>query len=549
MIKTMFHIISTSNPLTIILNILFLIYYIILIIKFRNKKLLYFMPLIISLIHLIIFVSGSAFLEILPAYKNIYIVAILIMISPLLSKKKLVNNISTTIIIITCAMLSLSSMNSTKITNFTRKSLSNSYISLCNYLEKNYIMNDWKKIDYKKIKNEGLKKVQEAEQNGNINKYYDALDDLTNEFHDGHMGISFYTENYSENQYLINKLKEYNDYGLSLVTLDDGATIAVDVEETLEIKNGDIITKWDGVPIEEAIKNVKIPMKTGVLENEKIVKTFFLAGIGDDTVSVSYIKDNEEVTINLNKIESEIPRALKSLSTFNHTHNNEKYNYKMLNDNIGYLRVGIEEIDTISDNIGYLTGNHKVAREKFRKSLQELRKNGMKKLIIDIRNNGGGYDEVSTALASLFTNEKIYAYSLGYRSNNKNISLVDRYILPDGEFSDIEVLVLTNMRCASAGDGMVLYLSKINNVKIAGLTSPEGINQETGGTIFMPKGIAINYPIGLVLDQNNNPNIDIDYTRKTRTPLDIKIPVDKEGILKLFNGEDYELEWAINYLK
>lgn len=151
-------------------------------------------------------------------------------------------------------------------------------------------------------------------------------------------------------------------------------------------------------------------------------------------------------------------------------------------------------------------------------------------------------------LASLFTKEKIYAFSLGYNSNNKNKSLVNHYILPDGEFSDIEVLVLTNMRCASAGDGMVSYLSKIDGITVAGLTNPKGINQETGGYVYMPKGVIINYPTGLVLGKDGNPNIDIDNTRISRNPVDIKIPLTKENALKIFNNEDYELEWAIDYL-
>ena len=65
----------------------------------------------------------------------------------------------------------------------------------------------------------------------------------------------------------------------------------------------------------------------------------------------------------------------------------------------------------------------------------------------------------------------------------------------------------------------------------------------------MPEGAVIMYPVGLILDQNGNPNIDIDDTRISRTPLDIKIPLNKEAALKIFNGIDYELEWAIEYLK
>ena len=551
MIKEIIHLLHTADILNLVLSTSFLIYYIVLIIiykKFKDKKtwnLLCFIPLVIAVMHLIIFTFGSAFLEILPNYLTIYVPAILISLMPLLTKKKIIYNIGKTITIILCIIAALIALDSLKITNYTRKSLSKAYIALCNKFEKEYIMKDWKKIDYKKLKEEGIVLIKEAEQTGDINKYYEAIDNFVKAHNDGHMGVDYKTSDY-----LLNKIKNFNDYGLSLITLDNGTTIAVNVEENLEIKEGDIITKWNNQKIEDAIKNVNPPLNAGVLENEKIIKTFYLAGTGEDTVEVTYINsNNEEKTVILNKLDSEFPRALKSYSTYMHSHNDNPYEYKMLNENTGYLKIGKEKTYAINDGIAYMTGNHKKAREKFRSSLQELREQGMTKLVIDTRNNGGGFDEVSTALASLFTKEKMYAFSLGHISNNKYIKETDHYVLPDGEFSDIEVLVLTNLRCASAGDGMILYLSRIDGITVAGLSNPAGINQETGGIVYMPEGVSITYPTGLILNQDGVPSIDITDERISRNPVDIKIPLDKESALKLFSGEDYELEWAIDYLK
>ena len=221
----------------------------------------------------------------------------------------------------------------------------------------------------------------------------------------------------------------------------------------------------------------------------------------------------------------------------------------MLNKNIGYLRVTAEETNFISDTIAYLTGDHITAREKFRKKLRELKDQGMTKLVIDIRNNSGGYEEVATALTSLFTKEKMYAFSLGVKKEAELKKVEDRYIKADGEFSNLEILVLTSMRCGSAGDGLSLYLSRLDNVTVAGITNPTGINQETGGYIYMPDNAYITFPVGLILDNDGKPNIDVDNTRISRNPVDIKIPLSKEAALKIFNGEDYELEWAINFLE
>lgn len=217
------------------------------------------------------------------------------------------------------------------------------------------------------------------------------------------MSLSFYNTDYS---YELENLMKFGDYGISLITLDNGDTIAVNTIEDIEIKDGDIITKWNGVPVDEAIDSVFLPITLGTtLENERIQKTFFLAGVGDDTAEVTYIgSDGTEATVILNRIDGNIPRVLKSFNLFTCSRN-EEYDYRMLSDNIGYLRVTSEETNELSDTIAYVTGNHTTAREMFRKDLRELKNQGMTKLVIDIRNNAGGYEEVATALTSLFTKE------------------------------------------------------------------------------------------------------------------------------------------------
>ena len=521
--------------------------------KAKVWKCLCLVPLAAAIIHFFVFSFGDAVLPLLEEYEFIYASAVLTALLPLFfikKSKKPVKIIGAVVIGVVCLLSLFFNIDSSESVNYSNKDLKSAYISLCDYFEENYIMNEWKKPDYEKIKADGLKLIDEAEKTGDITKYYEAVDEFTNSFYDGHMGISFY----DGNDYLITRIKQFNDYGLSLITLDDGTTIAVDVEDGLEIKNGDTVTKWNGVPIDQAIESVHVPMPEPVAENDRIDKAFWLACTGGESVEVSYINsDNEEKTLTLDKLDSEMPRALKARRLFWHN-TDEAYSYKMLNTNTGYMKITSEETDRFHDYFAYCTGNHNYAREIFRNDLRELKNQGMTKLVVDIRNNGGGHDEVATAFASLFTKEKMYAYSLGIRKNGEYIKTADRYVSADGEFSDIEVLVLTNMRCASAGDGMVLYLSRLDNVTVAGLSCPAGCNQESGGSIFMPKGIVVNFPVGLVLDEEANPNIDVDYSRQSRTPLDVKIPLTKEAALEIFNeenfdnGKDYELEWAIDFL-
>lgn len=555
MIGTLKHLLNSTDILTVIICATFFLYLLALVLSYRlfksNKKfikvwrVMCFAPLVVAIIHFVVFTSGSAMLQVLPAYISVYIQGLLCALLPLLTKKYKIFKYVALAFIIICLVFSIFPLYAQKTANFTRQSMSEAYVSLCDYLEENYVLSEWKKVDYEKLKNDGLELIEEAEKTGDKDKYYTALFNLVNSFHDGHAGISFYN---TENDYVIEKIKSFNDYGLSLMLLDDGSVIAVNVAENLETKNGDSIIKWDGIPVSEAIENVDLPIVEGTIENEKIQKTFYLAGVGDETVKVTYINSNgEENTEILKKIDSEYPTALKAFGTFTHSRNDE-YMCKILEDDIGYLRVTEEEIDVFSDTFSYLTGDHTVAREKFRKDLRKLKNQGMTKLIIDIRNNAGGFDEVSMALTSLFTDEKMYAFSLGVKDGETLKSVDDRYVIADGEFKDLEILVLTSMSCGSAGDGLVLYLSRLENVTVAGITNPSGINQETGGSVYMPENVIVSFPVGLILDENGNPNIDLDETRQSRTPVDVKIPLDRESALKIFNGEDYELNWAVEYL-
>ena len=557
------HLLYSQDNIKMTFCLVFIIWFIILLIvrkkvgnnpaKAKVWKCLCLVPLAAAIIHFFVFSFGDAVLPLLEEYEFIYASAVLTALLPLFfikKSKKPVKIIGAVVIGVVCLLSLFFNIDSSESVNYSNKDLKSAYISLCDYFEENYIMNEWKKPDYEKIKADGLKLIDEAEKTGDITKYYEAVDEFTNSFYDGHMSISFY----DGNDYLITRIKQFNDYGLSLITLDDGTTIAVDVDDGLEIKNGDTVTKWNGVPIDQAIESVHVPMPEPVAENDRIDKAFWLACTGGESVEVSYINsDNEEKTLTLDKLDSEMPRALKARRLFWHN-TDEAYSYKMLNTNTGYMKITSEETDRFHDYFAYCTGNHNYAREIFRNDLRELKNQGMTKLVVDIRNNGGGHDEVATAFASLFTKEKMYAYSLGIRKDNEYIKTADRYVSADGEFSDIEVLVLTNMRCASAGDGMVLYLSRLDNVTVAGLSCPAGCNQESGGSIFMPKGIVVNFPVGLVLDEEANPNIDVDYSRQSRTPLDVKIPLTKEAALEIFNeenfdnGKDYELEWAIDFL-
>ena len=175
----------------------------------------------------------------------------------------------------------------------------------------------------------------------------------------------------------------------------------------------------------------------------------------------------------------------------------------------------------------------------------------MEYLVIDIRNNGGGYDNVAGALASLFTDEKKYMCGFGYEDETGYHTTENNYIFPDGRYKDLPVVVLVNLTCGSAGDGMAKFLGECDNVTLMGITASAGVNQNNGGIMYLTKNISVYYPIALTLSSENVPLIDTDQTREGRIPLEAKIPMTKEFVLKTCDWnseEDPQLDYAADYL-
>ena len=102
--------------------------------------------------------------------------------------------------------------------------------------------------------------------------------------------------------------------------------------------------------------------------------------------------------------------------------------YKMLDDKVGYIR-----ITSFDENTG----------EEFTSALTEL--SGMKGLVIDLRNNGGGMLEPTLKIADSLLPEGLITY-FEYRNGEKT------EYKSDADYLDIPLAVLINGSSASASE-------------------------------------------------------------------------------------------------
>lgn len=521
------------------------------------------LPLLGGIVHFLIY-GTSAFFN----FFYLYILVLVPLINLLPGKKKVLvglkSAVSALASVAVCIVFLFDFLGAPIIHNFTRMSYTQSFRKMLQTMEKEYCLNSWKKIDYGFLLNEYLPKVEEAEKNKDEAAYAAVITEVTYRFFDSHVYVQMGEEVYEN----VMSRMAGNDYGFSMVKLDDGSVIAVLVEsencriyekpcDLKGIHDGTRIISWDGQDINEAISKVECIspfMQFPVKSNEDFFRPAFLAGKGGDTVEVTFIDDNgNEKKARLEKLGNYSDRLPGVFIEFLQLHNyNPNYLTYMIDDKCGYMLIRAEHYDTLKDNIAVLKeGYYPELTEFYAGKIEELKSKGMEYLVIDIRNNVGGYDNVAGALASLFTTEKKHLCAFGYEDAQGYHITENEYIFPDGRYKDLPVAVLVNAQCVSAGDGMAKFLGDCENVTLMGITSSGGVNQNNGGMIYLTKNISVSYPIALTLSSEGVPLIDTDNTRESRIPLEVKIPFTKEMALKMnvTDGEDPQLDYAVRYLE
>lgn len=314
--------------------------------------------------------------------------------------------------------------------------------------------------------------------------------------------------------------------------LDDPYTEYISKEEMKDYME-DATGNFVGIGI-YMVKNTEVdkimvlaPIKGGPAERAGILPGDLIIAVNgeqysaeDMTVASSKIKGEEG-----SKVEIEILRGTET-KKFELTREHIKVNPvegKVIENNIGYI-----EFSSFDDGTA----------EDFKNKYQELEKQGIKSLIIDLRNNGGGIVDEALKIADfILEKDQVILYEVDKHNKEEVEKSKNEPIIK------VPVVILTNKNTASSSEILAGALKDNGKAKIVGTTTfGKGVIQKLMQLID-GSGLKITSEEYLTPNRTKINKIGIEPDEK------VELPETVTNVLNVKETEDTQLQKAIEMAK
>ena len=269
------------------------------------------------------------------------------------------------------------------------------------------------------------------------------------------------------------------------------------------------------------------PIKGSPAEKAGILPGDYIVGVDDVTYTA------EDMSVAANKIKGEVGSSVKieilrnsETKTFEITRENIKVNPvegKVLENNIGYIEFSSFDEGTADD---------------FKAKYEELEKQGIKSLVIDLRNNGGGIVSEALQIADyILEKDDVILYEVD-KNNKEEIKKSE-----NNPIINMPIVLLTNGNTASSSEILAGALKDHGKAKIVGTkTYGKGVIQQL---LTLPDGSGLKITSEEYLTPNKTKinKIGIEPDEKVELPDTVK------NVLTIEQKDDTQLQKAIEILK
>jgi carboxyl-terminal processing protease len=305
--------------------------------------------------------------------------------------------------------------------------------------------------------------------------------------------------------------EEYED----LMTTSSGSYegIGVSIQQNAETKELTVIRVFQGSGAEDA----------GMLPDDQIIAVDGRELNGEDVSEVvTWIKGDPGTTVNVTVYrpgtDSEIELTIERRKVDNST-----VSYEMKENNIGYIEV---------------TDFYEATADQFSAAIDDLLAQGMTGLIIDLRNNPGGYVTTVVNMCNRILSGGTIVYT-----EDKEGTVLERYEADSKESLDIPMVVLVNGNSASASEIFSGCMKDYGKATIVGTTTyGKGIVQQV---IPLSDGSAVKLTIAKYFTPNGN---DIHQVG-IEPDVVVELPEELQSTSVIPEDQDTQLQKAMELLE
>ena len=241
----------------------------------------------------------------------------------------------------------------------------------------------------------------------------------------------------------------------------------------------------------------------------------------------------DEMTIASNKIKGEEGTTV----TIEVLRGTETKKYELKREKV---KVNQVEGKVLSNNIGYInfTSFDETTADDFKAKFEELNKQGIKSLIIDLRNNGGGIVDQALQIADYVADKDSV---LLYEVDKNNKETVKK--AKTDPIINMPIIILTNENTASASEILAGALKDLKCATIVGTTTyGKGVIQQI---LKLSDGSGLK----VTIEEYQTPNRSKIHKIGIAPDEEVKLPDSVTNVLNVTESEDTQLQKAIEMLK
>jgi carboxyl-terminal processing protease len=431
--------------------------------------------------------------------------------------------------------------------DFSGKTWSAAFEKLHAKLSVEYPFTDWKAIDWDGLYKTYAPQVEKAQDDGDRRAYYTALRGYLWSLRDGYVDL--------DPAYRARVDAVGGGYGFAVVDVEDGKYLVHVLEEDgpaaqAGMEWGAELIAWNGVPVAEALDAVSVlwaDQPSPTTEAKHLEQIRFLTRAPAGTEAEVTFKNPDRATPWVAKLEAvdDRFRTLDASVRFNEEAGEFSIPVKeeMLPENVGYIRLSF---------LGMSMATPFPARS-FQNALTKFEKAECAGLIIDLRGNPGGAEELAPQFAGHFTQEERFyrhASVFNQKENEHQIDPArDLSITPREPYWGKPVIVIVENLTMKAAEGLAAALQRRPNVRLMGHHSTHGSYGIVGGTATMPGNFTLHYPIGKNLGAMGHAVIEGNADGEGGVHPDIHLPLTKEMVEAQFvQGGDPLRQAAVDLL-